>query len=867
MHQPRPHGRFYYGEGELDQDDAAAAELLLRRLTNLKGVSRLDALKMARTLPSGATAIAQDAGGVVRLLIYPKVERDEPEHEGIAEDYVPMLFCGAIDNGMGVPGKPIDVAVTNTTQRRLGQYVKGEEAAARLSLARFNCRIPNHLKLFGGELEPFMTQYARLRPTWWTGAMAQVVQIVGGYGRQDFDDLPDEGVERARLLIPARYRQRIAQEIENRRLPGYLGIPPEDGQFVYDMQAAKTHGVTFDAAGAPWLTQVSRAGVYAMPLPIIPATATQAFREYMEEVADHEILWALDRFGGLPSGEGFPATEDGMEAWRRAGAIIKVCETKDFYALDELSLACGWAFNSSGTEGFNTATGFGGEYAIPFCAAFKLRLRFGRAENRGWVAGRTFEGMADQARINAYMGGLLSRLSKNRDRERAIKYKLRRVEPAKIIARLGHDGATDVDYWDALEIEPIAAHIGNCAKVGQGWIYPTVLPSFKIPEPVLGGLISHTTEGLYDIDPPEKYPRCDTIIYGYYLGDDLKVVKYFYDDRELEVTEESDFEDCMIVGKWEKTQYQSPPKLQGHLYTTDFDERKEVSESFTRTNVKGVDLGYTNGSLYMLLSVWSYVFRFERRRYYGRTTNVVRHRQASRSMYCYAPFMERSALVCGYYETSKTDEKTEVAERLFVTDPNKYHAWSYDWYSRSFWGTQEDWFDWAYMPYDTSPPNPFMVMKHYYEPGYCSDWADDGEWLDKPPVDKTAYFNSGPDWHEEYGEIWGGALRYTARRPSFHEYSKRLPGDESEEFGNYTSILDQYKKLSDKEVSDFHYSTSPDSFGNVFYQDAVRIAAGVARYASLSDTGGGSPVERTRYGFSVMANHRIAQHYIGVING
>ena len=70
MHQPRPHGRFFYGEGELGAEDAAAAELLVRRLTNHKGLGGLDSLKMARTLPSGATAVAVDAGGVLRLLIY-----------------------------------------------------------------------------------------------------------------------------------------------------------------------------------------------------------------------------------------------------------------------------------------------------------------------------------------------------------------------------------------------------------------------------------------------------------------------------------------------------------------------------------------------------------------------------------------------------------------------------------------------------------------------------------------------------------------------------------------------------------------------------------------------------------------------------
>ena len=94
MHQPRPHGRFFYGEGELGAEDAAAAELLVRRLTNHKGLGGLDSLKMARTLPSGATAVAVDAGGVLRLLIY---QHQKPQPDASMR---PRLI--AVDDAFGV---------------------------------------------------------------------------------------------------------------------------------------------------------------------------------------------------------------------------------------------------------------------------------------------------------------------------------------------------------------------------------------------------------------------------------------------------------------------------------------------------------------------------------------------------------------------------------------------------------------------------------------------------------------------------------------------------------------------------------------------------------------------------------------------
>ena len=70
--------------------------------------------------------------------------------------------------------------------------------------------------------------------------------------------------------------------------------------------------------------------VWAMPLPTIPATTTDAFREYMEEAGDEEILSILDRFSGMPSGEGFPASENDVLAWKRAGVAIKLGDAADF---------------------------------------------------------------------------------------------------------------------------------------------------------------------------------------------------------------------------------------------------------------------------------------------------------------------------------------------------------------------------------------------------------------------------------------------------------------------------------------------------------------------------------------------------------
>lgn len=92
-----------------------------------------------------------------------------------------------------------------------------------------------------------------------------------------------------------------------------------------------------------------------MPLPLIPATTTGAFKAYVQEQGDDELQWVIDRFGGLPSGEGFPKYSRDFEAWRRAGVIIKVCGPGDFYNHFMYSTALGWSFNERGTEGLTSS--------------------------------------------------------------------------------------------------------------------------------------------------------------------------------------------------------------------------------------------------------------------------------------------------------------------------------------------------------------------------------------------------------------------------------------------------------------------------------------------------------------------------------
>lgn len=97
------------------------------------------------------------------------------------------------------------------------------------------------------------TQYVAQRPTWYSGAMAEVMQIVGGYGRQDLGELPDDKLERARLMLPEQVMAKIRTQMRNVRLPGYTGLPDKKGQFRYDYKFHNTNAVAFDTSNKPWL--------------------------------------------------------------------------------------------------------------------------------------------------------------------------------------------------------------------------------------------------------------------------------------------------------------------------------------------------------------------------------------------------------------------------------------------------------------------------------------------------------------------------------------------------------------------------------------------------------------------------------------
>lgn len=856
MHQPRPHGLHAVG-GEPSSDDAAAIELLARRLTNLKTLSGVESLRMVRALPDGGYVIAQDAGGAFRCIVHKPPPIPAPEFDGVAIDYIPMLFSGVVTDAVLWPGEGLGMQLTEQTRRRIAQYKPENMPPSRVALQRF--RIEYH-PLFA-ELKPnttgpiLYTQYSAQRPTWYSGAMAEVMQIVGGYGRQVLEELPEDPVERATMILPERVKIKIRRELGNIRLPGYTGLPDKKGQFRFEYKFFNTNAVAFDAGNRPWLLRVASSGVWAMPLPIIPATSTAAFRSYMEEVGDQEIIAILDRFGGMPSGESFPLQENEFEAWRRAGVIIKACDSADFYDHIMYASACGWSFNLRGTEGYNTCYDYDDDEGLGYGLTYKASLKLSPTQNDGKLP-QSFdvESEHDARTLDGYLSGLYRLLIVNDAKSLAIKYKLRRVEVGQILARAaGEMTQAEVDYWDNLELPPIANHSGSVKQTAKGWLYHPAKfmyqPQIKFPEPFTGGCVSHDFLPLLNGRYKEKYPNCDTIMFAYYVEDELKVIKYFRDGRAFQREVADDYDECMIVGAWMRTESTSQTTLLGNFYTTDLDERKPVTPSETITRIVGKDLGYDHTPWFAFDAPFWKPGTIWRNRYFSHHTVTEASAGKDMQIGICIPFLNRNAAIHAQNESVSNAFRTESLSLHHVTDPTTYRYWTYDFVVH--WAGSLDVMNGRPYPKDSVP---VWVEIEQYQPSPCSDFADQGSWIPSLPADYTWLVHPQSNVYNLSGG--GGA-------PRIHQYGKTEPVETSENGSLKVSLFSDMRAVHNNKPDTMYFLGSPDPYVGVFYRDACKVVFGDAEYANISEPLQG---ERKYWGRTSLADHKSAHHFFGVIH-
>lgn len=858
MHSPRPYGLSIEG-GELTEQDQAFIQSTVLQFTNFKEAGQLQNIRNTYDLPDGGYCIVQDMGGVFKCFAYKPYNIDKTfKFDGLAKLYVPMFYSGLVTKARVRLEDGVSIKITEQCRRRLTNYSNENLPTKELHLKRFvvepNSKIvPEFIPQDSNGW--ITTQYVQQRPTWYSGAIAEVMQIVGGYGKQDMNSLPDNPLERTQLNIPNKYIERIKNELEGVRLPGYSGIPPLDGEFQFDYKFRKTNGITFDQSNQPWLTQISSSGVFAMPLPLVPATTTNAFYEFVEETKDQEILNMLNRFGGMPSGEGFPKGLD-FETWRRAGVIIKVCNTSEFYKNSAYSDACGWSFNLSGTEGFNTCYTYN-DQGIIVGKSFMLGLNFAAATNRGWLQQVTTTSENAQI-IGAYLEKLFALLPHDSEQAKAIMYKLRRIDQDNIYQRAlsrvyGPVGVTsnDVDYWNNLELGPIAHLSGNMNEVAQGYLYhdakPKNQPQIKFPWVEVNGCVSFDFSAY--TTPVEK-PNCDTIMYGYYNGDNLKVIKYFVDWRSYIKDVQSDFETVMTVGSWQQIETTGNSSPQGHFYTTDLDFREVFSPNVTTTTIKGEDKGFDSKPFFSFDYFFAMPGSIWRNRYYTHLSKSNTIRSEAISLGICIPYFNRDSAILAKWRVKLGETISEGYALHSMQDPTTYRYWTYD-HVFAWSGTPDKM---TGKPYPVNG-NPVWVEVKKYNPSEYSDFADQGSWLPDMPYDITWLIH--PDSHVWVNSGGGGV-------PKVKEYSFTKIGPASENGAVHFDITDTPAQVHAFIPDNWYFSISPKESGGFFYRDACKVVFGNSIYANISETDQNN--RRYKWGYCSLVEDKSAYHFIGVIN-
>lgn len=183
------------------------------------------------------------------------------------------------------------------------------------------------------------SQTNKIRPGLFSGAMKRVVQAIFGIGHVgDPNEMKDQSPRYIDLSVPAATRNVSVN---------------------YNWVWNKTHGIFKADDKNHWLIEVSEInGVLAMPLILMPDTMTVSYYQSKAKLNDIGTLRVLDEFGGIPTGESFPATGPALEAAITAGKVLRLLGASDldaFYGNQfALAFSLGWAFADSGYEAHNT---------------------------------------------------------------------------------------------------------------------------------------------------------------------------------------------------------------------------------------------------------------------------------------------------------------------------------------------------------------------------------------------------------------------------------------------------------------------------------------------------------------------------------
>ncbi len=762
------------GDRELGESYIPRGKKLLAGLLKRMKLGGLDTGAATLRIDGDSYVIARVAGGVNIVNIVAGAVSAYAE-DARADDGLPDFISGVatgrtietVKQSDGSNKRVIEDFYPTVATSKTHPYLTPESPQAVEQLA-----VPPHKSLGYKRMNDTGTveysQYYYISPSMFTGRMKGLVQAVAGFGRL----LPRQGVDPVKFesgdKVPVRKSKSIYAEAYravyelgsddlkknylSTRTTSYNAERAREGlQIQYDHRFNRTHGLVKTGAGKFWLVEISQTnGVLVRPLPLDPLTVQLdndkwPFRELLEElnlpgtppgetVRDEDGLHLLDEFGGFPTGESMPPSKY-MQEYIRAGEVARLLRASDmagFYKNLPYTSAQGWAFNESGTEAHNTGYRFGDD-GIQVGSHYYVELNLGEPFER--EPSGAARALAKRARSAA-----------SPDLKALYYKKGLRVEESQAEALLAiADGDAFREAFSALEVTPVCGGSAALQFVADGPLFTKNAKNyqpqqFKPFEPLMNQCISH------DFRPSAGYvqrgnnPDCDTPMWVFFDRDDLKWVRFFRESRESNSDEEqNDDDECRLIGTFTDHKEYGPRGIPDGFYSSEFDDRRQMSNS-TRTT--------TTTSQYLGPTICQYGDEIHdiRRNFLIRThtflksTHTVVVNEPDYHTAVSTPKGVREAYYYAKFDIATRREEWTSQSIGQMRDPYSYTGWRCIVSTMGFAGWPED--------MEECPPgcetirgapvpgsyNPRVVREEHYNPYECSDVIDQGPYAAKCAV-------------------------------------------------------------------------------------------------------------------------------------
>jgi hypothetical protein len=559
---------------------------LLDRVIQRRSAGGLTMLKGYIPLSPSAYAYAISAGGVNIVQIVADPEPEDTSFE-VVETKRPDFVSGVVSNGTleTIDGEQYLRAFRPTADcARLFKLKASVQRMRKLAVRPWQ----EFQEYQGPESGNFRwTQYSRLRASLFSGSMRKLVQILLGFGRQ------------AKKSIYANAVEFFDDEEDVDSLDETISLYERtvlvDGrQLRYDFRFYRTHGLTKDNDGGWWLVEISATrGIIAMPLPLFPETTTEDFATLVEKMGDTAGEEALSLFGGYPTGETFPALETIFDAWVRAGKIVQLVPKEPVAAFyndfEAYGTTMGWAFNERGSEAHNTAWTYDPTDRYQRGVHYRAKIQLIPVAVDPPKGATTLKQRMVELRND------------HPDTMDANLWKIDRLGQGQIDALFGilNQDGREACYQalDEIVATPLASPgASGFGKAGEGRIFhggTAPYQQIKFPEPMLGYLMSHDMRSDGSTSAPP--PKCDTTMMVMFQGNDLHVVKYFFDPRTAPTYVTNDSytgNEDIPIGNFTRETHTGPFGIPGMFYTSVFDDRAELGEAVYIETFKRVDAGY-----------------------------------------------------------------------------------------------------------------------------------------------------------------------------------------------------------------------------------------------------------------------------------